>query len=228
MTYGRRLSNSVAFSICLGKEGVCYNFLVSNPKLKQMAANKIVFDLETQKSFADVGGFGNNDKLKISVIGLYSYRDDKYYCFEENEVHKAGEMFQEADQVIGYNIKSFDFEVLKPYVSYDVHTLPYLDIMVEVQNIIGYRLKLDNLATTTLGIGKTADGLEALRMYKQGRMDELKKYCLNDVKVTKDIYDYVLKNNKLKYKDHFETKEISISFAEPAEKKPAARQTSLF
>ncbi len=193
-----------------------------------MAANKIVFDLETQKSFQEVGGFGHNDQLKISVIGLYSYKDDKYYCFEEAEVYRAGEMFQEADQIIGYNIKSFDFEVLKPYVNFDVHALPFLDIMLEVQNVIGHRLKLDNLATTTLGIGKTADGLEALRMYKQGRMDELKKYCLSDVKITKDIYDYVLKNKKLKYKDYFETKEIDISFAEPGVKTPAARQASLF
>lgn len=193
-----------------------------------MAANKIVFDLETQKSFDEVGGFGNNDKLKISVIGLYSYKDDKYYCFTEDEVYKAGEMFQEADLIIGYNIKSFDFEVLKPYLNYDVHTLPYLDIMVEVQNIIGKRLKLDNLATTTLGIGKTADGLEALRMYKQGRIEELKKYCVNDVKVTKEIYDYVLKHGKLKYKDYFDMKEIDITFKEPESKKPVARQTSLF
>jgi DEAD/DEAH box helicase domain-containing protein len=193
-----------------------------------MAANKIVFDLETQKSFQDVGGYGHNDQLKISVIGLYSYKDDKYYCFEENEVYKAGEMFQEADQIIGYNIKSFDFEVLKPYLNYDVHTLPYLDIMVEVANLIGYRLKLDNLAQTTLGIGKTADGLEALRMFKQGRMEELKKYCVNDVKVTKEIYDYVLSHGKLLYKDHFETKEVQVTFPEPVAKKPEARQASLF
>lgn len=193
-----------------------------------MAANKIVFDLETQKSFEEVGGFGHNDKLKISVIGLYSYNEDKYYCFTEDEVHKAGEMFQEADLIIGYNIKSFDFEVLRPYLNYDVHQLPYCDIMVEVANVIGHRLKLDNLAQTNLGVGKTADGLEALRMYKQGRIEELKKYCINDVKVTKDIYDYVLKHGKLKYKDYFDTKEINISFKEPEPKKPIARQTSLF
>lgn len=193
-----------------------------------MAANKIVFDLETQKSFQEVGGYGHNDQLKISVLGLYSYKEDKYYCFEEHEVYKAGEMFQEADQIIGYNIKSFDFEVLKPYLNYDVHTLPYLDIMVEVANLIGYRLKLDNLAQTTLGIGKTADGLEALRMFKQGRMDELKKYCINDVKVTKEIYDYVLAHGKLLYKDHFETKEVQITFPEPPVRKPEARQASLF
>ncbi len=193
-----------------------------------MAANKIVFDLETQKSFQEVGGRGHNDQLKISVLGLYSYKDDQYYCFEEHEIYLAGEMFQEADQIIGFNIKSFDFEVLRPYVNFDVHSLPYLDIMEEVAKIIGHRVKLENLAQSNLGIGKSADGLEALRMYKQGRMDELKKYCTQDVRVTKELYDYVLKNNKLQYKDYFETREIHIMFGEPAIKRPAARQVSLF
>jgi DEAD/DEAH box helicase domain-containing protein len=193
-----------------------------------MAANKIVFDLETQKSFDDVGGRGRNDLLKISVLGLYSYPEDKYYCFTEDEVYKAGEMFQEADQIIGFNIKFFDFEVLRPYLNYDVHQLPYLDIMQEVEKVIGHRLKLDNLAQSTLGSGKNGDGLEAIRMYRQGRIDELKKYCTNDVKVTKELYDYVLKHGKLLYKDYFEMREMKIAFAEPAIRKPVARQTSLF
>jgi DEAD/DEAH box helicase domain-containing protein len=207
---------------------MCYNSWVQFVSKKQMTANKIVFDLETQKSFDEVGGRGRNDLLKISVLGLYSYREDKYYCFEENEVYRAGEMFQEADQIIGFNIKGFDFEVLRPYVNFDVHQLPYLDILEEVTKIIGHRIKLDNLAQTTLGVGKSADGLEALRMYKQGRMDDLKKYCTQDVKVTKEIYDYAMKYGKLLYKDYFETREIQVRFPEPVEKKPAARQISLF
>jgi DEAD/DEAH box helicase domain-containing protein len=193
-----------------------------------MAGNKIVFDLETQKSFDEVGGRGNNHLLKISVLGLYSYADDKYYCFTEDEIYRAGEMFQEADQIIGFNIKNFDFEVLRPYVNFNVHDLPYLDIMEEFEKLVGHRVKLDNLAKTTLGVGKNGDGLEALRMYRQGRIEELKKYCLQDVKVTKELYDYVLKHGKLLYKDYFDTREINVAFAEPVIRKPLARQTSLF
>jgi DEAD/DEAH box helicase domain-containing protein len=193
-----------------------------------MSANKIVFDLETQKSFDEVGGRGQNHLLKISVLGLYSYKDDKYYCFEEHEVYRAGEMFQEADQIIGFNIKGFDFHVLQPYVNFDVHQLPYLDIMEEFVKVIGHRIKLENLAQANLGIGKSADGLEAIRMYKQGRIDELKKYCTQDVKVTKEIYDHALKHGKLQYKDYFDTREVAIMFPEPVMKKPAARQISLF
>ncbi|MBX4188139.1 MAG: ribonuclease H-like domain-containing protein [Candidatus Doudnabacteria bacterium] len=193
-----------------------------------MAADKIVFDLETQNLFEEVGGRGRSDLLKISVIGLYSYADDKYYCFEENEVYKAGEMMQAADQIIGFTIKHFDFDVLQPYVNYDVHSLPYLDILEEFVKIAGHRIKLENLAQTNLGMGKSGDGKEAVRMFRQGRIDELKKYCLQDVRVTKEIYDYGQKHGKLLYKDYFDTREIQIAFPEPMVKKPAARQISLF
>lgn len=193
-----------------------------------MAANKIVFDLETQKDFNEVGGRDKNHLLKISVLGLYSYRDNKYHCFTEDEIYRAAEMFQEADQIIGFNIKHFDFEVLKPYVNYDIDSLPYLDLLLELEKLIGHRIKLDNVAQTTLGVGKNGDGLEAIRLYRQGRIDELKKYCINDVKLTKEIYDYAQAYGKLLYKDYFDTREVKINFPEPMLKKPVMRQTSLF
>jgi DEAD/DEAH box helicase domain-containing protein len=193
-----------------------------------MDLNKIVFDLETQKDFAEVGGRDKNHLLKVSVIGLYLYQQDKYLSFTEDQVSKVADMFMEADQIIGYNIKHFDFEVLKPYFPYDVHTLPYLDIMEEVAKLVGHRLRLDNLAQTTLGVGKNGDGLEAIRLFKQGRIEELKKYCLNDVKITKELYDYVMKYGKVLYKDYFETKEVKINFSEPQAKQKVSRQASLF
>jgi len=66
-----------------------------------MAANKIVLDLETQKSFDEVGGFGKNHLLKISVVGVYSYLDNKYHCFTEDQLYRLGEMLSSADQIIG-------------------------------------------------------------------------------------------------------------------------------
>ncbi|MGE5392330.1 MAG: DEAD/DEAH box helicase, partial [Candidatus Saccharibacteria bacterium] len=102
------------------------------------------------------------------------------------------------------------------------------DILLELEKLIGHRIKLDNVAQTTLGTGKNGDGLEAIRMYRQGRIDDLKKYCLNDVKITKEVYDYAQTYGKLLYKDYFDTREVKISFPEPAAKKPAMRQTSLF
>ncbi len=193
-----------------------------------MALHKLVFDLETQNDPRDVGGWDKHHLLKVSVLSVYSYPLDKYFCFEEDQMYRVGEMFQEADLIIGYNIKHFDYQVLQPYLNFDVTTLPTLDIMEVVADIVGHRLRLDNLAQSTLGVGKNGDGLEALRLYKQGRMDELKKYCTNDVKITKDLHDYVETYGKVLYKDYFETKEVKVKFPEPSIKKPILRQTSLF
>jgi DEAD/DEAH box helicase domain-containing protein len=190
--------------------------------------NKIVLDLETQKSFEEVGGFGKNHLLKVSVVGVYSYTQNKYLTFTEDQIYRLGEMLSEADQIIGFNIKNFDFQVLQPYLNFKLHEIPALDILEDVEKIIGHRVKLDNLAQMTLGAGKSGDGLQALKYYKLGQMEELKKYCLDDVRITKELYDYVQKYEKLLYKDYFETREIQLKFMEPVVRKPLARQISLF
>ena len=193
-----------------------------------MAANKIVLDLETQKSFDEVGGRDKNHLLKVSVVGVYSYQKDQFLCFAEDQMYRLQELLASADQIIGFNIKNFDYQVLQPYLSFNLNEIPTLDILQEVEKIIGHRVKLDNLAQMTLGTGKSGDGLEALKLYKQGRMDDLKKYCLDDVRITRDLYDYVSKYRKLLFKDYFETKEIQIHFNEPEIRKPLIRQTALF
>ncbi|HTL39572.1 MAG TPA: ribonuclease H-like domain-containing protein, partial [Methylomirabilota bacterium] len=129
---------------------------------------------------------------------------------------------------IGFNIKNFDYPVLQPYLNYKIAELPTLDILEEVEKMIGHRVKLDNLAQANLGAGKSGDGLQALKYYKLGQIEELKKYCLDDVRITKELYDYVGKYGKLLFKDYFETKEIKIAFPEPSARKPIQRQAALF
>jgi DEAD/DEAH box helicase domain-containing protein len=189
---------------------------------------KIVLDLETQKQFQEVGGRGKNHLLKVSVCGIYDYATSKYECLPENEMHRLGELLHDADQIIGFNIKEFDFEVLQPYLNYDVHTLPYLDIIEDVYKHLGHRIGLDSIAQATLGSGKSGNGMEALLYWKNGRMDLLKKYCLDDVRITKDIYEYGLHNQKILYKDFFEIKEIPVAWTEPEPKIAMQKQVSLF
>src|SRR5512132_3968187 len=98
---------------------------------------KIVLDLETQREFAEVGGRGKNHLLKISVCGIYDYSRDKYLIFEERELGKLAPILQTADQIIGFNIKDFDFEVLRPYLNFDIHAIPYLDILEEIEKVAG-------------------------------------------------------------------------------------------
>lgn len=189
---------------------------------------KIVLDLETQKSFEEVGGRGKNHLLKISVCGIYDYSRDVYETYEEHQLPRLAPILQAADQVIGFNIKSFDFEVLQPYLNFNIFEIPYYDILEEIDKRIGHKVKLEYVAQATIGSGKSGNGMEALLYYKNGKMDQLKKYCLDDVRVTKEVYDYITKNSKVLYNDYFSIKEVLLDFTEPASRIGVLRQEVLF
>jgi len=154
-----------------------------------MKEKKIVLDLETQNTFDEVGG-RFMDRLKVSVTGIYDYSRDKYLTFEENEMVELEEVLKSAGLIIGFNIKRFDFPVLQPYLSISVGELPALDIMEEIIRVTGHRVSLENVAQGTLKKGKTGDGLDAVRFFREGRIEEVKKYCLQDVRLTREIYEY--------------------------------------
>ena len=190
--------------------------------------NKIVLDLETQKSFDEVGGRGKNHLLKISVAVAYSYLQDKFLVFEERSAHKLGELLAEADLVIGYNLLDFDYQVLQPYVNYKLSSVPTLDMLVEVEKVLGHRVGLDAIAQATLNVSKIGSGMDAIRYWKAGELEKLKKYCIEDVKITRDLYDYALREGKLFYKDFFEKREFKISFPEVVANHGRQKQISLF
>jgi len=190
--------------------------------------NKIVLDLETQKEFAEVGGRGKPHLLKVSVAGIYSYVNNRYSTFEERELHGLGELLAAADLVIGYNIRQFDYAVLQPYMNFSLQEVPTLDILEIIEKVLGHRIGLDAVASETLGSKKSGTGLNAVRLWRTGQLEDLKKYCLTDVQLTREIYDYGQKYGKLLYRDFFETRELPVSFIEPAPKKIMSRQSSLF
>ncbi|MDE2311842.1 MAG: ribonuclease H-like domain-containing protein [Patescibacteria group bacterium] len=193
-----------------------------------MRLKKIVLDLETQKLFQEVGGRGKNHLLKVSVCGIYDYSTDKYSIYEEKELSKLAPILQMADQIIGFNIKDFDFEVIQPYLNFDIHQVPYYDLLEEIEKVLGHRINLESVAQGTIGSGKSGSGKEAILYFRNGRMDLLKKYCLDDVKVTKQVYEYALKNQKILYKDFFKTKEIPLKVAEPQPRVGVSHQAALF
>ena len=190
--------------------------------------NKIVFDLETQKEFAEVGGRGRNHLLRVSVAVAYSYPENKFFVFEEKTVHKLGELLQEADVVVGYNIVDFDYQVLQPYFNYTLDSLPTLDLLVQIERVLGHRISLDAVASATLDAGKSASGLDAIKFWRLGQMDKLKEYCINDVKITRLVYEYALEHGKLFYKDFFKKKEFPIHLPQFVERVNKQKQISLF
>lgn len=190
--------------------------------------HRIILDLETQKDFNEVGGRNKHHLLRISVAGIYSYLDDRYSIFGEKDIHKLGEILVSADQIIGYNIRQFDYAVLKPYLNFSIEQIPTLDILEEIEKTLGHRIGLDSVASATLGIGKTGTGLQAISLWRAGQLEELQKYCLNDVKITKEVYEYGRANGKLNFKDFFEIRSIPVNFPEAAPRENVAKQVSLF
>lgn len=190
--------------------------------------NKIVLDLETQKDFAEVGGRNKHHLLRVSLAGIYSFADGLYSCFLEKELHKLGEILAGADQIIGYNVRQFDYQVLQPYLNFRLEEIPTLDLLEEIEKVLGHRVGLAAVATATLGAGKTGSGIAAINLWKQGRIEELKAYCLNDVRLTAEIYEYGQKHGKLLYKDFFEVRQIPVSFPEAQKRVNVVRQSSLF
>src|ERR1700677_168248 len=132
--------------------------------------NLVYFDLETQKSAAEVGGWHNRRAMKRPLGVTYSRARGTYEIYREDEVHGLLQELQRADRVIGYNVVDFDFEVLAPYSVFDLSQVPVRDLMRGVEKTIGTRIGLDAITEQTIGCGKTADGMESLKWWKEGRL----------------------------------------------------------
>ena len=158
--------------------------------------NHIVLDIETQTG---VDKQENLTKLLLSVVGVYSYADKNFHTFTEEDLPIFETMLGKTDLIIGFNINHFDLPILQKYLKVDLSKIPVLDIMTEVVNAVGHRVSLDDLLVNTLNKRKSANGLLAVQYFKEGRLGELKKYCLDDVRLTRDLYEYGLQNSEIKF-----------------------------
>ncbi len=167
-----------------------------------MARDIVYFDLETRRTANDVGGWGNKHKMGISVGVTYSTKLGEYRIFQEDEAGDLIHQLSRADPVVGFNHVSFDYEVLMGHTIFDFRDqVRDLDLLVDLEQKLGHRLKLEAVAAASLGTGKTADGLEAIRWWQQGKLVEIAEYCAFDVKVTKCVHEYGAKNGFVKYHD---------------------------
>lgn len=169
---------------------------------------EIVLDIETQSAI-ERGNRGAG-RLRISFVGIYDYSTGKYEGFFEADLPKLWQTLEHCDRLIGYNIKGFDIPVMNAYYAGDLTTLNQLDLMEEVTKHTGFRLKLDDLAHGTLGIGKSGSGLDAVKYFQEGQLDKLRDYCLQDVKVTKDLYEHGRKTGSVQYFDRFKNDKITV------------------
>ncbi len=180
-----------------------------------MAKDKrVVLDIETKKTFDEVGGRENMQQLGVTVVGVYHYDVNEYKTYEEHELGQLQNILIDSSLIIGFNLIGFDMPVLQAYFSVDVKTLPVFDIMADLHVKLGHRVGLDSVAQATLGVGKTGHGLDAIRYYREGKMKELKDYCLNDVKVTREVFEYGIANGHISYLSKFgqQKKEVSVEW----------------
>jgi DEAD/DEAH box helicase domain-containing protein len=160
-----------------------------------------VLDLETQRSAKEVGGWHRAELMGISCVVFYDSKEDNYFEFTESQIPTVVDHLKKFDLIVGFNIKRFDYKVLAGYSDYDFKGLPTLDILEQVHKHLGFRLSLDHLARITLDRKKTADGLQALKWWKQGRLRDIIDYCRQDVAITKELFLFGQKHGYLLFMD---------------------------
>lgn len=180
-----------------------------------MAKDIVYFDLETQRTANDAGGWDRKRDMGMSLAVTYSTAREEYRIYPEKEVHELVDQLMRADLVVGFNVLNFDYEVLAGYTILDLaHTARTLDLMVEVEKKLGHRLSLDSIATATLGVGKTGDGLDAIRWWREGKLLEIAEYCCFDVKCTKLVHEHGAAHKELQYVDKFQNRRtVSVDWS---------------
>jgi|SRR6185437_2126360 len=190
----------------------------------------LVFDIETQNFFTDPGvGWDNFAALKISVVGVYSYLHKAYFMFEEHEMEELAELFRNARRIVGFSMNRYDVPVLNNYFQKLGSHAPNLwekervDLLEEIEMAAKTRVSLSRLAEANLGVKKDRHGSEAIHLYREGRMQELKDYCLKDVQLTKDLFELYEKQNYFLMPDKKTGEIVKVMLA-----KPVTTSTPLF
>jgi DEAD/DEAH box helicase domain-containing protein len=187
-------------------------------------SHEVVLDIETQ---SEAGA--DFSLMRVSVVGAFFYATDEYVAYEERELGKLWSRLEQSERIIGYNTKGFDIPILNHYYPGDLLKIPQLDILEEIYRTIGFRLKLDHVARATVGQGKSGHGLQAVAWWKQGEIEKIKTYCLDDVRVTKAVYEYGRKYGALAYEDRSgQRKAIPVCFEPKEAVRPAMNLTMPF
>ena len=197
----------------------------------------LYFDLETKYSADEVGGWGNIEDMGMSVGVIWDNSDNQFHVYIEHQIQEMVDHFYRATQIVGFNHIGFDYRVVAGVHHSDAHQRSQLytklaglnnfDMLFELKKLLGHRLKLESIARPTLGTGKSADGLQALKWYKEGKLDKIIEYCKVDVEVTRDVHRFALEHGKLLYDSKLGIKTVNVEWKLGKEKK-APQQMSLF
>ena len=175
----------------------------------------MVLDIETQNTFQDVGGY-YPEKLDLSVVCAYFYEDDTWESYMQENIQDLFQRLEHADAIIGYNSVGFDVPILNKYYAGDLLQIPQLDMLDIIRQSLGFRIKLDDVAAATVGVKKSAHGLQAVAWWKEGKVQEIIDYCMQDVKVTRDVFDFGRENGFILFDDRTgERRKVDVDFTLP-------------
>ena len=187
---------------------------------------KIVFDIETKNTFHDVGS-NESSALDLSLIAIHDSETNTYTSYLEEDLLKLWPIIEKADVLIGFNSNHFDIPLLNKYYSGDLTAIKSLDILQKIKESYGRRMKLDQIAEGTLGIKKSGHGLQAITWWNNGEIEKIRKYCIDDVKITKELYEFARENNKLFFKEGGKKNEIPLDTSKWEEKEEVSMTHTL-
>lgn len=172
--------------------------------------NEIVLDLETKAAPRDWGVRDELKSLGVSVVGIWSSQGDRFEAFRESDIPRLAPILKNADLIVGFAINKFDLPVLQPYLDFDLGEIPALDMFEDVRLKLGHRVSLASLAKATLGAEKLGHGLDAVLWYREGQWQRLEDYCLQDVRLTRDLYHYGKRSGHLLFESFIDKKIVSV------------------
>ena len=169
----------------------------------------ITFDIESVSDSA-VRGRLDITEQELTVVAIHDSATGEYSSYTKEELSRLWHVLERADMLIGFNSDTFDIPLLNRYYPGDLSRLRSLDLLVEVQKALGRRVRLQSLAEATLGKSKSGDGLKAVEWWREGKKDKVRAYCIEDVRITRELYEYALLNGLLKYKDLRDIRDIKL------------------
>src|SRR6266481_1887366 len=169
----------------------------------------VTFDIETANAFPSLAR-NELSRMEISIVGIHDSETGEYTSYAKEEFPKLWPILERADMLIGFNSDTFDIPILNRYYPGDLTKIKSLDLLVEVQKALGRRVRLQTLAEATLNKGKGGNGLQAVEWWAAGEYDRVRKYCIEDVRITRELYDYARAHGSLKYKDLKENRALRL------------------
>src|SRR3984957_16175256 len=186
----------------------------------------VTFDIETA-NWLGSDGAQRPEALKIAIVCIHCSETGEYSSYLEDELSKLWPILERTDILVGYNSDHFDIPLLNKYYPGDLGKIKSLDLLKEIYDSLGRRIKLDTIAEATLGVNKSATGAQSLQWWRAGEVKKVREYCIKDVEIKKKVMDYGLANGSLKYKELGKTREVKLDTSKWLEAKNSSMTFSL-